>query len=470
MRTGVTPKKAMLYLRDAFAPQLVGVALAGLLIFSEDVRPQIPATGVVQRKLPDESRNATDAAKTISLAGAVDLALRQASAYINAQLNEKIAAEDVRQARAAFMPKITAPLTLIYTTPSIKAGAPREPSFISADAVSVYQVLLNASGDVDISGRLRAMVRRNRALLESAHAGTAVARRELIQAVVDAYFGLALSTTKRRGAESNVQAAIEFEENTRLQLEAGEVAPVDLVRSRLQTAVRRDELAQARTDETVNGDSLRMLIGGDFGEPIATEDLLTKMPVPDEIQRFSEAAIHTRPEFAQYESDRRAAEAEISAARSERRPQMAYSLSPGFITDSLSPVPVREHSGVQATVSLTIPIFDWGTSRSRETQARLRMQQLENSHKLAERQFVQAFYTSRTQALSAEDRIVQLNRSIADAENNVSASIARYRAGEGPITEVIDAQNLLVTQRQLLYQAIFDYQTAKSRLARAVGQ
>ena len=149
---------------------------------------------------------------------------------------------------------------------------------------------------------------------------------------------------------------------------------------------------------------------------------------------------------------------------------MAYSLSPGFITDSLSPVPVREHSGVQATVSLTIPIFDWGTSRSRETQARLRMQQLENSHKLAERQFVQAFYTSRTQALSAEDRIVQLNRSIADAENNVSASIARYRAGEGPITEVIDAQNLLVTQRQLLYQAIFDYQTAKSRLARAVGQ
>jgi outer membrane protein TolC len=52
----------------------------------------------------------------------------------------------------------------------------------------------------------------------------------------------------------------------------------------------------------------------------------------------------------------------------------------------------------------------------------------------------------------------------------VTASVARYRSGEGTIVEVIDAQNTLVTQRQSLYQAIFDYQTAKARLARAAGK
>ena len=47
----------------------------------------------------------------------------------------------------------------------------------------------------------------------------------------------------------NLQAAQEFENNTKLQLDAGEVAPVDLVRARLQTATRRDELEQAKTEE-----------------------------------------------------------------------------------------------------------------------------------------------------------------------------------------------------------------------------
>src|SRR5690349_82685 len=52
----------------------------------------------------------------------VDEALRlanlQASTYQGAILNERIAAEDVKQARAAFLPKLSAPLAYIYTSPA----------------------------------------------------------------------------------------------------------------------------------------------------------------------------------------------------------------------------------------------------------------------------------------------------------------------------------------------------------------
>jgi outer membrane protein TolC len=263
---------------------------------------------------------------------------------------------------------------------------------------------------------------------------------------------------------------LEFEDNQRLQLAAGEVAPVDLVRARLQTASRRDELLQAQTDETVNADTLRVLTGTPITEPIASEDLLTQVPLPNEIDQFSEAAISTRPELAQFAAEKRAAELEIKSARADRKPQITYSVSSGFITDSLAPGPVKNHAGVQAVVGLTFPIIDWGASKSRETQARLRTQLADNSRALAERQFVQAFYTARTQAIAAQQRITQLRQSITDAEANVSASTARYRSGEATITEVIDAQNLLVTQRQALYQALFDYQIARSRLARAAGK
>jgi outer membrane protein TolC len=406
----------------------------------------------------------------LTLNEAIDLALKQTSAYKTAQINERIAQEDINQARAAFYPKLTAQPNFIYTSPSLtKTNGVREPSLLGADAVTVYQGLINASGEIDTSGKLKATLLRNRALLESARAGSEIAKRELVQAVSDAYFNLALAETKRGGAESNLEAAQEFENNTKLQLEAGEVAPVDLVRARLQTATRRDELEQAKTEELVNAHALRFLIGYDFTTSVATTDLLTQMPSPDEIERYTETAINTRPEFAQFEADRRAAEQDLKIARTERRPQFTYSVSGGFISDSLSPLRLKDHLGVQASVGVTIPIFDKG-AKSRETQAQLKIQQAENTRALAGRQFVQAFYTARTQAIAARERIRQIGASITDAEQNLKASLARYQAGEAPITEVTDAQNLLVAQRQLLYQAIFDYQTARSRLLRAIGQ
>ena len=429
-----------------------------------------PAAIFVPPITPLDPRNQIDQATPLSLNEAITRATGQLSAMTTADLNARIASEDVRQARTAFFPKITAPLNFTFTSPSLADTRPREPSFLGADAITVYQALLNAAGEIDTSGRLRATLQRNIALVEAARAGGEVARRELTQAVVDAYFNLALSTAKRRGAENNLRSAQDFEENTRLQLEAGEVAPVDLVRARLQSDARRDELIQARTDESVNADALRLFTGTDFAQPIATEDLLVQLPVPDEIQRFTEAEIAARPEFLQFAAERRAAELDVKVARADRRPQLTYSVSSGFITDSLAPGPLKNHSGVQVSIGFTIPIIDWGASRSREAQARLKLQQADTARAIAERQFAQAFFTARAQALGAQERINLLRQSIADAENNVSASIARYRSGEATITEVVDAQNTLVTQRQALYQALFDYQTAKARLARAAGR
>jgi outer membrane protein TolC len=438
-----------------------------------DANPAIKSAEITTTATPLPMRDRTDAARPITLREAIDSALRQASNFKAAQFNEQIAAQSIKQAKAALYPRIAANPAVIYTSPSLgntMPGVPRPPSFLGANAITEYQGVVNAAGEIDISGRLRATLQRNKFLLESARAGSEIARRDLINAVTDAYFSLALATLRRRGAESNLQSATEFENNIKLQLDAGEVAPVDLVRARLQAANRRDELAQAQANESVNADSLRVLVGLDFTTPIAAEDLLVQMPTEGEIEGFAQAAIETRPEFAQFEAERLAAEQDIKIARGERRPQITYSVNGGFISDSLSPVRLKNSLGIQPNIGVSIPIFDWGASRSREAQARLRLQQATNNRQLAERQFAQAFFTARSQAQSAASRIRQIAASITDAELNVSASLARYRAGEASIVEVTDANNTLILQRLALYQAIFDYQTARARLLRAIGQ
>src|SRR5437868_10328118 len=149
---------------------------------------------------------------------AVRLALAQASAFQQAQINERLAVEDVRQSQKAFLPKLSSTTSFIYTSPAPGVTTPATPSFIAANAITEFQPLVVVSGDIDLNGRLRATLRRSQALLEAARAGTAMARRALELSTNEAYYGLAVATARRRGAEQNLSAAQDFEHNTELSL------------------------------------------------------------------------------------------------------------------------------------------------------------------------------------------------------------------------------------------------------------
>jgi len=408
----------------------------------------------------------------LSLDDALRLANAQASTFQTAAINERIAAEDVRQARAAFLPKVTTPLSYIYTSPALglPPGEPRAPSFISADAIGVTDALVNVSGDFDVAGRLRASLARSRALMAAAHAGTEAAKRTLAQAVIESYYGLALASAQRSAAEGNLAAAEEFERTTALLLSGGEVASVDVTRAHLQTLTRRDELERARANEEVAAGALRVFVGYEFSRPINTTDLALDVPVDSDYQQFKAEEVSRRPEVIQLEQQLRAARQEIRIAHADRLPSLSYSVNGGFETDSIKSPRLKEHSGVSAAISFSIPIFDWGATKSRERQAQLRVDLAENERTIALRGFTQQFYAARAQVDSAKARIALAREGVAKAEDNVTASIARYRAGEAQIVEVTDAQTTLVEKRNALYQAIFDYQTALARLKQATGR
>ena len=448
------------------ATQLITIAFAlGLAVSAKGQSPQpSPSAATINQT--------SQSPKPLTLDEALGLANLQASDYRIALLNESIAAEDVKQAQAAFKPKISAPLSYIYTSPALglPPGEPRAQSFIANNAIGEYEAFLNLSGDFDVAGKLRATLRKNRALLAAAHAGTEVARRALAQAVIENYYGLALTTAQRIAAEGNLAAAQEFERVTSLLLTGGEVPAVDLTRAQLQTLSRRDELERARVNEEAAAGSLRVLVGYDFTRPISTTDLALALPTDSEYQQFKADEVARRPEFTQFEQQLRAAREEIKIARADRLPSLSYSINGGFDTDSLNGPRLKEHSGVSAAVSLTIPVFDWGVSRSREQQARLRVQVTENERAIAVRGFSQQFYLARAQAANAAARIGLAREAVVKAQDNVAASIARYRAGEAQIVEVTDSQTTLVAQRAALYQAIFEYQIALARLRQATGR
>ena len=406
----------------------------------------------------------TTASRTLSLEQAVTLALDNAASLQQAQFDELSASEDVKQARAALLPQFSMPLTYWGTTPSTvrQPGDPLTFSFVSSSAINESVGALSTTGTIDIAGRLRATLRRSQELLAAAHAGTLAARRNLVLETIDSFYGLVLARERRRLADEALALAESFAAGLNEQSKRGSAEDVDVFRARSAAHSRRDELAQARLAESVAMSQLRVLTGIDYHTYIAVVRLTDNVPKVSDFLDYREDLVLSRPELTQISAQQRAAIEDARAARRELRPQLTYTLNAGF--DAANFKPLGRYSGGDAIITLNVPIFNFGASKSRETQARLRARALQAQHEFAVAGFKQEFYAARAGALSALDRISDAAQAATAAQKNLSLMFGRYRSKQSTLLEVIDAQSNYAATRLEYYQAIADYHSARARL------
>lgn len=406
----------------------------------------------------------TDKYMVVTVDDAITLALSNASLYQQSLIDERIAKEDVRQARAAFFPQLSLPLTYTGITPSRlrNPGDPLTFSFVSGSAINETTALMNVSGTIDLAGRLRAALSRSHALLEAANAGTRAARRELVLATLDAYYALGLTRQRRRLVDETLALAEGFVNVAASLKERGEGEEADVFRAQAAAATARDALEQARAAEFAAMNLLRTLTGIDFSTQIVTARLTDNVPAASDFNNYTEDIIRSRPELEQIDAQQRAARADARAARRELLPDMTYSLNGGFDAGDFRPV--GRYAGGSAIISLNVPVFNFGASRSRERQASLRASQLDIQRELLLRQLRQEFYINRANALGALERIRDTRVAAESAQQNLTSVFMRYRTKKATILDVIDAQTNYAETRSGYYQAIVDYHTSRARL------
>jgi hypothetical protein len=187
-----------------------------------------------------------------------------------------------------------------------------------------------------------------------------------------------------------------------------------------------------------------------------------RTPTYADFPGYTEESIKARPELSQLDAQRRAALAEERAAFGERLPQLSYNINGGFDAGDFRPL--GRYAGGSGILTLSVPIFNFGASKSRQTQARLRAAQLDIQREATLRQLRQEFYTARSGALSALERIKSATVATAAAQRNVTLVFARYRTRKATILDVLDAQSNYAATRLAYYQAIADYRSARIRL------
>jgi len=402
----------------------------------------------------------------LTLEDALERARRYSPQTLAANLAALVAHEDTVQSRAALLPTASSFNQYIYTQPN-GAGAP---AYVSSDGTRVYTHQGAAHAEIYAPGK-RADYRKALAAEAVARAKADVASRGLIATVVQNYYGVVVAERKLGYAQQSLRDAETFVDITQKQEAAGEVSHADVVKAQLQLEQRRIELQNVQFDLEKARITLQILIFPDYGQPFTvTDDLERIVPLPAMAEAQSMAA-RANPDIRAAQATVEQQIHERSAARAELYPNLSMDYFFGINANEFalhSPEGFRNYGSlVQAQV--TIPVWNWGATRSKIKQADLRIEQARNELRFTQRQLLgnlNAFYLEANASAALAE---SLRRSLDLASESLRLTLLRYQAGEVTALEVVDAQSALAQARNALAEGLVRYRVAIANLQTVTG-
>ena len=130
---------------------------------------------------------------------------------------------------------------------------------------------------------------------------------------------------------------------------------------------------------------------------------------------------------------------------------------------------VLPNLGYMVTVNLTIPLWDWGATRSKVRQSEIKERQARATLSQAQRQLVSNLYSMYNEALTARAAVDSLRRGAELATESLRLTTLRYQAGESTALEMVDAQNTAVQARNAADDAEARYRVALAELQTLTG-
>ncbi len=402
------------------------------------------------------------------------LAESQFSLLERARYDERSAAEGIKQARAGFLPQVAYLNGFTYNSPRLDssdahgghAATGDAFSFVALNGIREYISQPTVTGEIDLSGRLRAALERSRADSAAAQSRRILTQRDLRLAVRDAYYATLEARHNVEATQRGVDEADAFARRTRQMAEQGEAARADVVKAEAQLSARRRDLFAAQTAALNAGVTLKSFWTDDLAQPPALEDAFLQVPAQQDYLGWEAAWIARRSEFSLLDATERAARADARAARSERRPVLDLVYAYGIDANQ---VRISERGQV-LFATLRIPVFDWGRSKSRERQAVNVQRQVEIDRQISRRLFTSAFYSERNNVDLAVRQITEGRREVDLARESLRLSRLRYEGGEANALEVVDAQNTMVAAEVAYHAAVFSFHMSRARLEVATGQ
>jgi len=418
----------------------------------------------------------------ITLQDALARARQYGTQIQSANINAALAREDRAQAKAATLPSLNAFNQFIYTEGN---GTPSG-VYVANDGVHVYNEQAQVHQEL-LSLVRHGEIRRAMAAEAVAKARAEVALRGLNATVIQDYYAIVSAQRKFANAQTSLREADQFLDISQKQEKGGEVAHADVIKAQITQQQRQRDLQDADLNIEKARIALGVLIFPDFRSDYTVEDDLQQ---PVLLPPFPEArakATATSPDLRAAQATIEQAGYDVNVARYAYLPSLGLDFFYGIDANQFAArtdhpteatgrstlpqyeVPYRQNLGYSAQVTLNIPVWNWGATRSKIKQAELKRQQAELDLTLAQRTLQGNIASAYREGQTAQAQVDSLRGSSDLSAESLRLTLLRYQAGEANALEVVDAQTTLAQARNAYDDGLVRYRVAIANLQTLTG-
>ena len=391
-------------------------------------------------------------AQALDLAAAYRLATESDPTFLAAVAERDAALEEVAIAQAALLPNVS----LGTSGALVRDDIDRPPLPSTQDTYSTLSLSLDVVHPLyqpDRTIRL-GQARTNE---EKAEIDYAAQAQQLIERVVERYFGVLEAGDDFRFAQTNREAIGQQLRQAQQRFEVGLVAITDV-----EEAKSRFDLASARAIEAENAlgnarEAMREVIG-EYPEALATlgEEIPLAVPYPADIDEWTRTALERNLPVQSASFAVAVAKDAIRLAGAGTRPTLDLFGRAEASDVNRKPGEQQQHS-TSVGLRLTWPIYTGGRAPADTRQARARHRAAVHAQERARREAARQTRQAYLGVESAIARVGALRQAVVSSQSALDAVEAGFQVGTRTSVDVLDAQRDLFQAQNDLAAARYDY-------------
>ncbi|HUI66023.1 MAG TPA: TolC family protein [Bacteroidota bacterium] len=295
---------------------------------------------------------------------------------------------------------------------------------------------------------------------------------DLIYNIKSAYWAVFRARELKKLADENVAQIQAHLNDVKNLMDQGMATTNDMLAVEVQLS--NGQLNQV--DANNNVQLALVALDNTLGIPLST-DITIASPIADSLRHFAgldsliQAGLEVRPEIKGMDARVRAGEAGVTAARAGWWPQIFLTGNYYYANPNprLLPAQAIWKDSWDVGVSVTMDIWNWGTTVHQTDEAQAQLAQARDAYSQTQDavtlDITQAFLTLK----QARERVSVSRQGMERAEENRRVTNQRYTEGLVLNSEMIDAQYALNQAKTVYTQSLVDFELAQARLEKTIG-
>jgi outer membrane protein TolC len=411
----------------------------------------------------------------LSLADAVNIALRQNPNVVRAQKDLEASQGVVIQTRAIAIPKLRA-AGAFTGVQSTDIDAPRLPNFaFEFGTEKTWNSQIRLVQSIYEGGRILSALRvanltKERSLLMYQ---TVVA--DTVLEVELAYYDVLLAAQNIIVQQTSVELLNSELTDTKRRYDAGTVPRFNVLRAEVELANQQPKLIRAKNDFRISKNYLANILGFNIPKetvddiPLNLSGKLEAEPYQIDLPHAISLALDHRTELASLRKTQALRREDIVDAKAGYKPSVqafgGYEARNSIFTSDLTFTVYGWTAGVQ----MTWDIFDGLRTKGKIVEAAALYEKAGVELDDTGRRIELEVRTSYSKFIEATEVLESQKKVVEQAEEALRLATARNDAGTGTQLDVLSARTALTDAQTTQIQALHDYSAARARLERAVG-